>query len=128
MYKRQVLKDASATAVYGVKGANGVILVTTKRGQEGTAKIEVGFQKICWRICQTVFSGTYHGEGELLLAAFAANLVNRFRKGFHDVRLDIRFNAVLHLETEQRKDDILDGHRNSVLIVRRIGMLNDVCA
>lgn len=29
-----VLKDASATAVYGVKGANGVILVTTKRGQD----------------------------------------------------------------------------------------------
>lgn len=38
-----VLKDASATAVYGVKGANGVILVTTKRGQEGKAKIDVGF-------------------------------------------------------------------------------------
>lgn len=36
-----VLKDASATAVYGVKGANGVILITTKRGQEGRAKIGV---------------------------------------------------------------------------------------
>ena len=34
-----VLKDASATAVYGVKGANGVILVTTKRGKEGKIKI-----------------------------------------------------------------------------------------
>lgn len=38
-----VLKDASATAVYGVKGANGVILITTKRGTEGSAKIDVGF-------------------------------------------------------------------------------------
>lgn len=37
-----VLKDASATAVYGVKGANGVILITTKRGTEGKAKIEAG--------------------------------------------------------------------------------------
>ncbi len=36
-----VLKDASATAVYGVKGANGVILITTKRGEEGSAKIDV---------------------------------------------------------------------------------------
>ena len=36
-----VLKDASATAVYGVKGANGVILVTTKRGKEGSARIDV---------------------------------------------------------------------------------------
>ena len=38
-----VLKDASATAVYGVEGANGVILITTKRGQEGKAKIDFGF-------------------------------------------------------------------------------------
>ena len=34
-----VLKDASATAVYGVKGANGVIIVTTRRGEEGPARI-----------------------------------------------------------------------------------------
>ena len=32
-----VLKDASATAVFGAKGANGVIIVTTKNGQEGKA-------------------------------------------------------------------------------------------
>lgn len=38
-----VLKDASATAVYGVKGANGVILITTKRGTDGSAKIDIGF-------------------------------------------------------------------------------------
>ncbi len=36
-----VLKDASATAVYGVKGANGVILITTKRGEIGKAQIDV---------------------------------------------------------------------------------------
>lgn len=34
-----ILKDASATALYGARGANGVILVTTKRGQEGPVKI-----------------------------------------------------------------------------------------
>ena len=36
-----ILKDASATAVYGVKGANGVIIVTTKRGRVGKAKINL---------------------------------------------------------------------------------------
>ena len=36
-----VLKDASATAVFGVRGANGVILVTTRRGQEGKATISI---------------------------------------------------------------------------------------
>ncbi|MDR1224815.1 MAG: TonB-dependent receptor [Tannerella sp.] len=34
-----VLKDASATAVYGVRGANGVVLINTKRGEEGKLKI-----------------------------------------------------------------------------------------
>ncbi len=34
-----ILKDASATAVYGVRGANGVVVVTTKRGQAGDLRI-----------------------------------------------------------------------------------------
>lgn len=42
-----ILKDASASAVYGVRGANGVILITTKKGQEGkpriNARAEFGF-------------------------------------------------------------------------------------
>ncbi|MCF8346685.1 MAG: TonB-dependent receptor [Bacteroidales bacterium] len=33
----EVLKDASATAIYGARGSNGVILITTKRGSEGTS-------------------------------------------------------------------------------------------
>src|SRR5690606_5250745 len=36
-----VLKDASATAIYGSRGANGVILVTTKRGAAGETRISV---------------------------------------------------------------------------------------
>lgn len=38
----EVLKDASATAIYGSNGANGVIIITTKRGREGKPIIEVG--------------------------------------------------------------------------------------
>lgn len=40
-----VLKDASATAVYGVRGANGVILITTRRGFEGRPKIDVRIEQ-----------------------------------------------------------------------------------
>ncbi|MDN5205694.1 TonB-dependent receptor [Fulvivirgaceae bacterium BMA10] len=36
----EILKDASATAIYGARAANGVILVTTKRGKSGTPKVE----------------------------------------------------------------------------------------
>ncbi len=35
----EILKDASSTAIYGSQGANGVIIVTTKRGQEGKPKV-----------------------------------------------------------------------------------------
>lgn len=45
-----VLKDASATAVFGVKGANGVILITTKRGSVGKSKLSLsantGFESV----------------------------------------------------------------------------------
>lgn len=40
-----ILKDASATAVYGVKGANGVVLVTTKQGVKGKPKIRMEYMK-----------------------------------------------------------------------------------
>jgi TonB-dependent starch-binding outer membrane protein SusC len=35
----QILKDASAAAIYGARGANGVIIITTKRGKSGTMKV-----------------------------------------------------------------------------------------
>lgn len=35
----EVLKDASATAIYGTRGANGVVLITTKRGKSGQTKV-----------------------------------------------------------------------------------------
>lgn len=40
-----ILKDATATALYGSRGANGVILVSTKEGREGKAKINIRFEE-----------------------------------------------------------------------------------
>lgn len=66
-----VLKDASATAVFGVRGANGVILVTTKRGEKGKAKVSfstsVGVQ-LPTRIVDFVNSyqyATYYNEAQM---------------------------------------------------------------
>ena len=39
-----ILKDATAAALYGARGANGVILVTTKEGREGKAKLSIRFE------------------------------------------------------------------------------------
>lgn len=40
----EVLKDASATAIYGSRAANGVVLIKTKSGSEGKAKIDIDYQ------------------------------------------------------------------------------------
>jgi TonB-linked SusC/RagA family outer membrane protein len=39
----QILKDASAAAIYGSRASNGVVLITTKRGEKGTTKFNVSY-------------------------------------------------------------------------------------
>lgn len=39
----EILKDASATAIYGARGANGVVLITTRRGKAGSVKIDFDY-------------------------------------------------------------------------------------
>ena len=50
----EILKDASSTAIYGSRGANGVVIVTTKGGKDGKTKVEyngyTGFQQVRRRI------------------------------------------------------------------------------
>ena len=52
--KIEVLKDASATAIYGSRGANGVVIITTRRGKEGKPKVELniraGIQQIARKV------------------------------------------------------------------------------
>lgn len=81
-----VLKDASATAIYGARGANGVILITTKKGEAGKIKIsskaEYGYNTRT-RTPEFVDGSTY------------ASLLNEARRTrnleplFNDVELDI---------------------------------------
>lgn len=40
----EILKDASSTAIYGSRGANGVVLITTKSGKEGKTKIDYNYR------------------------------------------------------------------------------------
>ena len=63
----EVLKDASATAIYGARGANGVIIVTTKRGNVGKPEINVGYSRSFQELRHKI---------PLLNAAELANLAN----------------------------------------------------
>lgn len=65
-----VLKDASATAIYGSRGANGVIMVTTKKGKEGTYDVTVDYSYGVQKAVKTY---------ELLTAEEYAGLHNKMR-------------------------------------------------
>ncbi len=72
----QVLKDASATAIYGSRGANGVILVTTKKGRKGEGKV------------------TYDGWVQTSHIAHRPKTMNARQLG--DLRIDAFANGYLH--------------------------------
>jgi len=87
-----LLKDASATAVYGVRGANGVIIVTTKRGLEGAPKISITASSglsVPTRVIETVDSYEYaikHNEARLsddpdAKLKFNQQAIKEFQKG-----------------------------------------------
>ena len=59
-----VLKDASSTAVFGVRGANGVILVTTRRGLSGKPKVSVCIgSKSLYNLCSVATANRLHIRG-----------------------------------------------------------------
>ena len=67
----QVLKDASSAAIYGVRGANGVVIITTKKGKLGKLNIKykslVGFQNVVrkWDVTDRVGYQTITSAAEL---------------------------------------------------------------
>ena len=71
----EILKDASSTAIYGSRGANGVVLITTKTGKKGSMKIEFNtsssFQKEINRL-------------EVLNATDYATYINEIDPGFYN--------------------------------------------
>lgn len=83
----QILKDASAAAIYGARASNGVVIITTKKGREGAARISVsargGVQQIPkrWNVMdaaqflQTV-KQQYQNSNTALPSGFAAQLAN----------------------------------------------------
>ena len=52
--KIEVLKDASATAIYGSRGANGVVIITTRKGQQGKPKVELNIRAGVQQIARKV--------------------------------------------------------------------------
>lgn len=81
-----VLKDASATAVYGVRGANGVVLITTKRGQAGKLSIT---GRVNMTVSHLRRTPDYLRAYDYALLANEANEVRGETPIYSDVELDI---------------------------------------
>lgn len=50
----EILKDASSTAIYGARGANGVVLITTKRGKSGVTRVQLDMYRGLQNITKTL--------------------------------------------------------------------------
>jgi TonB-linked SusC/RagA family outer membrane protein len=77
-----VLKDASAAAIYGVQAANGVILITTKKGKAGRPKVEVASYFGTQNIPKTLSVLNTQQYFTLLREAYANNPVSNGSGGF----------------------------------------------
>lgn len=73
----EVLKDASATAIYGARGANGVVIISTRRGKNGPTKVQLetyqGIQQVTKTIDMLNAAGFAKLENEVYNAAIYTN-------------------------------------------------------
>ena len=101
-----ILKDASATALYGVRGANGIVLITTKRGAESkpqlTVKVETG-------MTSPVSSSTKSSIH--VLSTFAASFLPSFA---------LRFSAVASISSASPKMSMISLSPLNPMALRRV--------
>ncbi len=81
-----VLKDASATAVYGVRGANGVVIITTKRGVTGRLKISA---RANWTLSNLNKMPEYMGAYDYARLANEARVVRGDEPLYNSMELDL---------------------------------------
>ena len=87
----EILKDASAIAIYGSRGANGVVLITTKRGKEGKTNVDIdySYSSQTLRKKMDLMNGKewamFYNEqaaNDHLTPYFTQNQINNFGTGF----------------------------------------------
>ncbi len=95
----EILKDASATAIYGSRGANGVIIITTKKGKRGSPTVHIeaagGFQNVAnkLKMMNAQEFAEFHAEGRdnaWVYAGGNASDPNDVRTGGTRVRPEFR--------------------------------------
>lgn len=122
----QVLKDASSAAIYGARGANGVVLITTKRGKAGKVTVEVnsqvGFQKEIKRY-EVFTAGQYYQFGDIAFEdAFGAPgllSTGAISAGFPNILEQQGFDTLEELYASDWGDNYVDAiYRGSPAVVK----------
>ena len=131
----EVLKDASATAIYGSRGANGVVMITTKSGKTGRSLItfesSVGFQQLRKKLdlmnsAEYVdFSKRYYINSGLTLPADLANFTPTYDTDWQDevFQTGVQFNNNLSLSggTDRTRYYVSGGYLDQNGIVTNSG-------
>lgn len=86
----EILKDASATAIYGTRAANGVIIITTKDGGSGKMQVNVDYQ---YGVSETPKKLDIQGGDENLIQTFEFIL-----RGFEDLANGLVFEPVIEID------------------------------
>ena len=133
-----VLKDASATAVFGVKGANGVILITTKRGKTGKPQIaftsNLGFKvpTYSFKVADQVTSRQLFNEANRNEGAwdviYSEQNIDYWRTGsdpFYHPEISWRDEVFNDYALSQQYNVNVSGGSNKVKYFTSLGFLND---
>ena len=125
----EVLKDASATAIYGSRGANGVILITTKKGKEGVTQIKVnGFGSFLQPVNLYNILGAYEYAQEVnvlynnvytdaQLAEFKQNGGTDWQKEILQNALRQKYNVAIDGGTSKLRYHIFSEYYNNTALI-----------
>ncbi len=114
----QILKDASSTAIYGARGANGVILITTKKGKAGKVTVDAdashGVQYVSFK--PKLLNGPQYQAIQNAMAAEDGN-PPIFPSSFPTTNTDWYKLATQNADVENRNVSLSSGDQNSKLYI-----------
>lgn len=132
----EILKDASATAIYGARGANGVILITTKKGEMGATKVDFsvnyGIQSLTGKLdvadadlfAYSVRQSRANDGATITNPAFGADYTGKLRtidwqKAMTRTALQQNYNLSISKGNENGQSNFSIGYLNNDGIVKR---------
>jgi TonB-linked SusC/RagA family outer membrane protein len=119
-----VLKDGAAAAIYGTRGSNGVIIITTKRAKSGASKIEYSGQ-FSWQVAPRMVKNLSADEFRTAIRQYSdtANILNANTDWFKEVTNTNPFSQKHNLAISGGNENF--SHRTNIYIDQSDGLLKN---